>query len=152
MDANSGMKPGPFTRKTVKEWFIEDTIPREVDNTKVGITVDGATGGRWQEGCAGPKEVRGFLNLSKVESEFPSWGKYNRGWIARAARGVGVVGKEGSATGYFYEGWNPFGRTWGAPFAPKGLCKIPAPTPTPPPAPTPIPSGPPPSLEPTPAP
>ncbi len=152
VDANSGMKPGPFTRKTVKEWFIEDTVPREVDNTKVGVTVDGATGGRWQEGCAGPKQVRGFLNLSKVESEFPSWGKYNRGWISRAARGVGVVGKEGSATGYFYEGWNPFGRTWGAPFAPKGLCKIPAPTPTPPPAPTPIPSGPPPSLEPTPAP
>jgi membrane peptidoglycan carboxypeptidase len=147
VDAFSGMKPGPFTTKTVKEWFIEDTVPHEVDNTKVGIQVDKATGGRWQEGCAGPKIVRGYLNLSRVETEFPSWGKYNRGWISRAARG-------GRGTTYFYENgvWNPFGRSWGAPFAPTKVCTIPVATPTPAPTDTPLPTEPLPSTEPTPAP
>jgi hypothetical protein len=134
VDVNSGMKPGPFTTKTVKEWFIEDAVPTEVDNTKVGIQVDAATGNLWQEGCVGPPEVKGFLNLGAVESEFASWGPFNRGWLARAATGSGVAGgPERTRTTYFYETgvWNPFGRTWGAPFAPTELCEIPAPTPDP---------------------
>jgi peptidoglycan glycosyltransferase len=155
VDAFSGMKPGPFTKKTVKEWFIEDTVPREVDSTKVGIEVDKATGDLWKEGCAGPMVVRGFLDLSRVESEFPAWAKYNRGWITRAARGSGVSGgPERTRTTYFYETgvWNPFGRTWGAPFPPKDTCEIPEPSPTPPPSESPLPSDVPPSLEPTPTP
>ena len=142
VDANTGMKPGPFTKKTVKEWFIEDTVPTEVDNTKRGIEVDAATGDLWQEGCAGPKEVRGFLNLGGVESEFPAWKKYNNGWLARAARGSGVSGgPERTKTSYFYEyyGWTPFGKTWGAPFPPKKTCEIPAPSPTPIPSESPLP-------------
>jgi membrane peptidoglycan carboxypeptidase len=134
VDAFSGMKPGPFTSKTVKEWFIEDTVPREVDNTKVGIEIDSATGNLWQEGCAGPMEVQGFLNLAGVESEFPAWGKHNRNWISRAARGSGVSGgPEKTRTTYFYETgvWTPFGGTWGAPFAPADTCEIPEPTPLP---------------------
>jgi len=134
VDAFSGMKPGPFTTKTVKEWFIEDTVPRQVDNTKVGIEIDSATGDLWQEGCAGPMEVQGFLNLANVESEFPAWGTFNRGWLARAARGSGVSGgPEKTRTTYFYESgvWNPFGSTWGAPFAPGSTCEIPEPTPLP---------------------
>ncbi len=147
VDAFSGMKPGPFTTKTVKEWFIEDTVPRQVDNTKVGVEVDKATGGRWRDGCAGPRVVKGFLNLSRVESEFSAWGRYNRGWIARAARG-------GRGTTYFYESgvWNPFGRTYGAPFAPSKVCTIPVATPTPPPTGSPVPTEPVPSIEPTPIP
>jgi hypothetical protein len=118
----------------VKEWFIEGTVPTEVDNTKVGIEIDTATGNLWQEGCVGPKEVTGFLNLGGAESEFSSWGKYNRDWLARAERGSGVAGgPERTRTSYFYETgvWNPFGKTWGAPFAPTELCEIPLPTPEP---------------------
>ncbi len=131
VDAFSGLKPGPFTTRTVKDWFIEDAVPTEVDNTKVGIEIDAATGKLWQEGCVGPKEVTGFLNLGGVESEFASWGEFNRGWLARAAHGSGVAGgPERTRTTYFYESgvWNPFGSTWGAPFAPTELCEIPAPT------------------------
>jgi membrane peptidoglycan carboxypeptidase len=133
VDANSGMLPGPFTTQTVKEWFIEDAVPTEIDNTKVGVEVDAATGNLWQEGCVGPKEVRGFLNLGAVESEFPSWGTFNNDWLARAAQGSGVAGgPEKTRTTYFYETgvWNPYGETWGAPFAPTELCEIAAPTPS----------------------
>ncbi len=155
VDAFSGMKPGPFTTKTVKEWFIEDTVPRQVDNTKVGVAIDAATGDLWQAGCAGPKVIRGVLDLSNVETEFPAWGKFNRGWVARAARGAGVPGGPmRTRTSYFYETgvWTPFGRTWGAGFRPTKLCAIPVATPTPPPSGNPFPSGPPASLPPPPAP
>ncbi len=134
VDAYSGMKPGPFTTRTVKEWFIEDTVPREVDTTKVGVDIDEASGLLWQDGCVGPKVVKGFLDLSAVESEFPSWGKYNRGWITRAQRGSGVTGgPERTRTSYFYETgvWTPFGATWGADFAPTELCPIAQPSPSP---------------------
>jgi membrane peptidoglycan carboxypeptidase len=134
VDAFSGMKPGPFTTRTVKEWFIEDTVPREIDNTKVPLEIDSATGKLWQEGCAGPMEVQGFLDLSRVESEFSAWGRYNRGWVVRATRGSGVAGgPERTRTTYFYQsgGWTPFGGTWGAPFAPTEVCEIPEPTPLP---------------------
>ncbi len=133
VDAYSGMKPGPFTTRTVKELFIEDAVPTQVDSTKFGVEVDSATGKLWQEGCVGPKEVKGFLNLGNVESEFPSWGPANRNWLARAAQGSGVAGgPERTRTTYFYETgvWNPFGRTWGAPFAPTEMCEIPAPSPS----------------------
>jgi membrane peptidoglycan carboxypeptidase len=157
VDAFSGMRPGPFTTATVKEWFIEDAVPTEVDNTKVGIEVDAATGNLWQEGCVGPKEVTGALSLDGVESAFTSWGKYNRGWIARAQRGSGVAGgPERTRTTYFYETgvWNPYGSSWGAPFAPTELCEIPAPTPDPFPFGTPGPGDPflPPGETPTPDP
>ena len=134
VDAFSGMRPGPFTTRSVKEWFIEGTVPTQVDNTKYGVEIDTATGNLWQEGCTGPKEVQGFLNLSGAESEFPAWGKFNRGWLARAAKGSGYAGgPEKTRTTYFYESgvWNPFGKTWGAPFAPTELCEIPLPTPEP---------------------
>ncbi len=135
VDAYSGMLPGPFTTRKVNEWFIQDSVPRQVDNTKVGIEVDKATGDLWQDGCTGPKVVQGYLNLSNVESEFPGWAKYNQSWISRAARG-------GRGTTYFYENgaWNPYGRTWGAPFAPTKTCTIPQPTPSPVPSGSPGPS------------
>ena len=131
VDAFSGMKPGPYTTKTVKEWFIEDAVPTEVDTTKIGVAVDTATGKLWQEGCAGPQELMGVLNLGGIETEFPSWGEFNSGWLARAAKGPGVAGgPEKTKTTYFYETgvWNPFGQTWGAPFPPTETCEIPTPT------------------------
>ncbi|HSW42019.1 MAG TPA: penicillin-binding transpeptidase domain-containing protein, partial [Patescibacteria group bacterium] len=134
VDAFSGMLPGPFTTATVEEWFIYDAVPTEVDNTKTGIEVDTATGNLWQEGCVGPMEVTGFLALANAESEFVSWGEFNREWLARAERGPGVAGgPERTRTSYFYQtgGWTPFGSTWGAPFAPTELCEIPLPSPEP---------------------
>ena len=139
VDAFSGMRPGPFTTRSVKEWFIEGTVPNQVDNTKIGVEIDAATGKLWQEGCVGPKEVTAALNLGGVESEFSSWAKYNQGWLARAEKGSGVTGgPERTRTTYFYESgvWNPFGKTWGAPFAPTELCEIPVATPEPFPTPS----------------
>src|SRR5439155_6706320 len=92
VDAYSGMKPGPFSRRTVNELFLDGTVPNDVDNTKVATAIDRATGKIWNEGCTGPKVTKGFLDLSKVETGYPSWRPYNRNWIARAARGTGVRG------------------------------------------------------------
>jgi membrane peptidoglycan carboxypeptidase len=136
IDAYSGMLPGPFTTKTVSEWFIAGTAPTQVDDTKVPVQIDAATGDLWQEGCAGPVETQGFLDLSNVESSMPaSWKSYTDGWIARAKKGAGAVGgPRRTATQYFYGGYPafyPFGRTWGAPFAPTAMCTPPAPSPSP---------------------
>ena len=142
VDANSGMLPGPYTNRTVKEWFINGTVPKQLDDTKVGVAIDSATGLLWQAGCLGPQVTRGFLTFSNVEPGHPTWAPYTRGWVARARRGVGVRGgPKNTATAYFHFGSvYPFGATWGAPFAPTKLCPIggppPSPTPTnsPPPA------------------
>lgn len=155
VDAYSGMKPGPFTTRTVSELFIKGTAPTDVDNTKVGIDIDAATGDLWAPGCTGPQVTRGFLDLSNVEPNFPSWARYNRSWFARAH------GRARSSSGtrptYFYQsGFTPFGATWGAPFPPRATCTPPAPSPSPivscdplglvcatiPPSPTPTPSNP----------
>jgi penicillin-binding protein 1A len=150
VDAYSGMKPGPFSRRTVSELFIEGTVPTDVDNTKTGMAIDQATGKLWNEGCTGPKVTKGFLDLSKVEPGFPQWRSYTRGWIARAARGSGVRGgPKRTPTAYFgFGSFLPYGATWGAPFPPKGTCE---PQPSPSPSPSPGESVPP-SIGPTPTP
>ncbi len=142
VDAFTGMKPGPFSARTVKEWFIAGTVPTQVDTTKVGIAVDSVSGGLWREGCEGPMEVRGFLDFSNVEADYPKWRPFTDGWIARARRGSGVPGgPEKTRTTYFYEtgpfGWLPNGSTWGAPFAPGKTCDLFVPSPEPSPEPFP---------------
>jgi len=143
VDANSGMLPGPFTDRTIKEWFIDGTAPTQVDDTKVGVAIDSATGLLWQAGCLGPEVTKGFLDFSSVEPGHPTWGPFTRGWVARARRGVGIRGgPKNTATAYFHFGHvYPFGATWGAPFAPGAKCPIGGPPPSPPP------SGSPPPLE-----
>jgi len=143
VDAFSGMKPGPFSDKTVKEWFIDGTVPTQVDTTKVGIAVDSVSGKLWQDGCEGPMEVRGFLDLSGVEADYPQWRTYTDGWIARAQKGPGVAGgPEKTRTTHFYESgvWNPYGSTWGAPFPPTETCDLFVPSPEPSPSLEPVPS------------
>jgi peptidoglycan glycosyltransferase len=134
VDAFSGMKPGPFTRKTVKELFIKGTQPTETDDLRRVVEIDAATGDLWQDGCAGPKRTVGVLDFSNVEENFPTWQKYDRAWAKRAARGAGVSGgPERTRTSYFYSNsFAPYGRSWGGSFAPTKLCKPPAPTPSPP--------------------
>ena len=161
VDAFTGLKPGPFTTKTVQELFIKGTVPTQKETSRVALQIDSATGLLWQDGCAGPEVTKGFFDLGEVDAGFPDWQKADRNWAARAARGVGVRGgPKGTHTAYFYgTGFFPFGRTWGAPFAPKDLCPIAPVTPPPcdplllPPDATPCPTfPPPPSGQPTPTP
>ncbi len=151
VDAFSGQLPGPFTTRTVTELFIQGTVPTQRDNMHVVLDIDSATGLLWQDTCTGPKVTKGFVDFRNVEPNFPGWGRYNRGWAARAAKGPYVRGgPEGTRTVYFYNGaFRPFGASWGGPFAPTKKCEPLPPTPppcdpffgppcvTPPPGPTP---------------
>jgi penicillin-binding protein 1A len=133
VDAFTGLKPGPFTKKTVKELFLPHTVPTDRETIRVSLTVDDASGLLWRDGCVGPKVQRGFFDLREVESNYPAWQKANRNWAARAARGPGRRGgPENTATAYFYNNqFHPYGRSWGAPFAPRTKCPL-APPPEPP--------------------
>jgi membrane peptidoglycan carboxypeptidase len=131
VDAFTGLKPGPFSTKTVEELFLPGTVPTQKETTRTALAIDSASGLLWQDGCAGPKVTRGFFNLSEVEANFPAWQKANVAWGARAAKGSGVRGgPKSTATSYFYlNSFAPFGRTWGAPFAPRTLCPLYTPPP-----------------------
>ena len=124
VDAFTGLRPGPFTRKTVREYFIPGTVPTQKETLRSAASIDASTGLLWQDGCQGPRVTKGFFNLDEVEANFPNWVKANKSWAARAARGSGVRGgPKGTRTAYFYNGaFTPFGRTWGAPFMPGKLC------------------------------
>ncbi|MCI0584295.1 MAG: transglycosylase domain-containing protein [Chloroflexi bacterium] len=124
VDAFSGLLPGPYTVKTVKELFIEGTVPTRADDLHIELDIDEATGLLWQDGCTGPMVKEGFLDFSKVEPRFPAWQQYTQEWAARAARGAGVSGgPEKTATIYFYNNsFAPFGKTWGGVFAPTEVC------------------------------
>ncbi len=125
VDAFSGLKPGPFSSKLVTEWFIANTVPTQVDDTKTAVEIDSATGDLWQDGCTGPKVTKGVMNLSKVESGFPAWRPYTANWAARAARGIGTVGgpERTRVTVFYNTAFAPFGRTWGTGFAPSATCE-----------------------------
>jgi membrane peptidoglycan carboxypeptidase len=131
VDAFTGLRPGPFTRKTVKELFIPGTEPKKKETIRIALKIDKASGLLWREGCVGPPVTRGFFNLREVESNFPSWQKANRSWAARAAKRS--RGPKGTRPTYFYNNsFAPFGRSWGAPFPPSKDCPIgPPPTPEP---------------------
>jgi hypothetical protein len=75
--------------------------------------------------------TRAFVDLSRFESSNKRWQKADIAWQARAARGPGVAGgPKGTRTAYFYGGgFFPFGRSWGASFAPSGRCTLAPPMP-----------------------
>jgi membrane peptidoglycan carboxypeptidase len=131
VDAISGMKPGPFTTRTVKEIFIKGTQPTETDDLRRTVDIDTATGDLWAEGCAGPMKTVGALDFSSVETQYGAWAKADRAWAKRAAGGAGRAGgPKGTRTSYFYgSGFYPFGRSWGGIFAPTKVCEPPAPPP-----------------------
>jgi membrane peptidoglycan carboxypeptidase len=160
VDANSGMLPGPYTTQTVREVFIDGSVPTQVDTSKVSVDVDTVTNTLWTYDCPGTKDTKGFLDLSQLDANNSTWQKFDQMWITRAKQGVGVKGgPNNGATMYFYETgfWTPFGKTWGAPFAPTTYCTqntgTPPPTPsaTPTPVPTPT-ASPTPDITPTPKP
>jgi membrane peptidoglycan carboxypeptidase len=139
IDAFTGAKPGPYTKKKVDELFIKDTAPTEPDDMHRSVAIDSATGLLWQDGCVGPRITIGALDFSHVEANYPTWAKYDRGWAKRAARGAGVAGgPERTHTAFFYGGGDvgippfyPFGRSWGGAFAPSQLCPVGLPPPEP---------------------
>ena len=126
VDAITGLKPGPFTTRTVKELFIDGTEPTQSDDLRRTVDIDAASGLLWQDGCVGPRKTVGALDFSQVEAAFPRWQKADNAWVRRAAKGPGVGGGlKGTATQYFYgDGFYPFGRTWGGIFAPSGTCPL----------------------------
>jgi len=134
VDAITGLRPGPFSSRTVRELFIKGTEPTQADDLRRTVDIDAASGLLWQDGCVGPMKTVGALDFSQVEAAWPAWQKADNGWTKRAARGPGVAGgPKGTRTAYFYgTGFYPFGRTWGGIFAPSQLCPL-APPPTPPP-------------------
>jgi peptidoglycan glycosyltransferase len=132
VDAFSGLRPGPYTTRTVTELFVEGTVPKSQDDLHVELAIDATTGLLWQDGCVGPMEMGGFVDFSLAEPAFPQWKPFTLGWAERAARGTGVRGgPEGTRTTYFYNGaFAPLGRSWGGAFAPTEICPL-APTPEP---------------------
>jgi penicillin-binding protein 1A len=131
VDAFTGYLPGPWTTKTVDEIFIKGTEPTDTDDFHRSVTIDQASGLRWQDGCVGPKVTVGALDLSRVDADHPTWQRFDNAWAKRAARGSGVGGgPKGTHTAFFYgSGFYPFGASWGGRFAPSGLCPL-APPPT----------------------
>jgi membrane peptidoglycan carboxypeptidase len=173
VDAWSGMRPTQWSTETVREIFLDGTVPGE-DTTKRGLEVlvlpadplDPEAEPQmflWDPACGGVPETRGFLVLDDVERDHPEWRAAIDDWIARAKQGTNVRGGPHpdlkTRTSYFLNrGYTPYGRSWGAPFPPEQSCLIaPSPSPSeslsPSPSETPSPSPsetPTPTIEPTP--
>jgi peptidoglycan glycosyltransferase len=139
VDAFTGFKPSPWSRRQVKEWYIEGTVPGD-DPWIVGVDVVTGPDGkdyRWKDGCEGDPTTKGYLVLSKAEQDRESWNEANKGWIARARRGINVAGgpdpDRPTRTMYFYQpSFWPYGASWGAPFPPAATCdKAPEASPSP---------------------
>jgi membrane peptidoglycan carboxypeptidase len=133
IDAWSGGAPGPWTRDTRSEWFIDGTQPGGANQ------VDPA-GVLYRQMCN-----RWFVDITKVEpSAPPRWQEADLGWMERARQGTGRRGEDGGVTAHL------FGRAdWGGFIAPIDCASAPQPTPQPTPHPT---GGPGPTLPPGPTP
>jgi hypothetical protein len=121
IDKWSGGRPGPWTRDTVRELFIDGTQPgakHAIDPP--GLLYDVACGG-WR------------VDPLKAELGPTAWDVDVASWMARARRGPGVTGRFDSRTAYF---WNE--HSWGGTI--DGPCAKPKPKPKPT---EPTPSGPP---------
>jgi hypothetical protein len=139
VDAWSGGKPTQFTTQTVREVFIEGTVPGD-DTTKVGLQVipnplDPEKYLLWVEGCAGVPETKGFMALEGDEPGHPDWQAANLEWISRAKQAPGTKGgpdpETKTETSYIFTNrTTPYGKSWGAPFAPTESC-VGAPSPSP---------------------
>jgi hypothetical protein len=106
IDAWTGGAPGPWTRDTVKEWFISGTQP----GTRGAIDPPGLlytlSCGSWR------------VDPLKAELGPASWDIADAGWLARARRGVGITGPYDTKTAWF---WSRTG--WGGPLL--GSCAPP---------------------------
>jgi hypothetical protein len=140
VDAWSGGRPTQYTTQTVREVFIEGTVPGD-DTTKVALQVVPnplvpETYVLWVAGCPAVPETKGFLALEGVEPGHPDWQAANLDWIARAKQGPGTKGGpspvQKTETSYIFTNRiTPYGKSWGAPFAPTDTClALPSPSPS----------------------
>ncbi len=147
VDAWSGGKPTQFTTQTYHEVFISGTVPGD-DTTKVGMQVVPDANGNdvlWVDGCAGTPETKGFLDLGNVDAGRADWQAADAGWISRAQQGPGVAGGPDplipTKTSFIFNSRStPYGKSWGAPFAPTTTCEQAPPSPSPSPSLEPSPS------------
>ncbi len=116
IDAWTGGTPGPWTRATRTEYFIEGTQPggaNQVDPN--GLLYSNECGG-W------------YVDLLKAEAgKNQRWLDADASWMDRARHGINRRGAAGSYTAYL------FGQhDWGGPIAPVNCSQVPPPA-TPPP-------------------
>jgi peptidoglycan glycosyltransferase len=108
IDAWSGGRPGPWTRATIKEWFIKGTEP----GRRKAVDPDGLL---YRRMCGGWR-----VDPVKAELGPSAWKADVADWLRRAHRGRGVLGPLESRTAVFWgERW------WGGPLA--GSCPAPRP-------------------------
>jgi peptidoglycan glycosyltransferase len=121
IDLWSGGAPGPWTRETRVEYFIEGTQPGGNGQVDPNGLLYRQMCGSW------------YVDLTKVEADQPErWLEADTDWMERARRGTGRRGPNGSTTAHL------FGRDdWGGFIAP--IDCLSAPTPTPPPIGEPLP-------------
>jgi membrane peptidoglycan carboxypeptidase len=102
-DRWSGGRPGPWTRATIREWFIDGTEP----GAKKAIDEPGLL---YSRGC-------GTWQVDPVQAELgpKSWDDDVEDWLRRARRGTGIRGEYDSKTAY----WSG-SSSWGGPLA--GPC------------------------------
>ena len=112
IDAWTGGRPGPWTRDTVNEWFIDGTQP----GRRGAVDEDGLL---YRAMCGGWR-----VDPVKAELGPRAWRADVQDWLARARRGTGVGGRHDSRTAYF---WGE--SSWGGPLA--GACYRPKPKPRP---------------------
>jgi hypothetical protein len=102
IDAWTGGRPGPWTRQTSSELFISGTEPgAEGAVDPAGLLYAQACGG-WR------------VDPLKAELGPTTWDPDVSNWTARARRGVGVVGPDGTRTAYFWGASTWGGRIIGA--------------------------------------
>ena len=92
-DRWSGGEPGPWTRDTVREWFIKGTQP-DARNA-----VDEA-GLLYSRGCAG-----WMVDPVKAELGPERWDDDVAAWVRRARQGVGTRGPLGSTIAKWHGSW-----------------------------------------------
>jgi membrane peptidoglycan carboxypeptidase len=106
IDAWSGGRPGPWTRDTVTEFFIEGTQPGSAGAIDENGLLYARSCGRWA------------VHPLKAELGPADWDDDVADWMRRARRGPGVMGEHDSRTAYF---WGE--RSWGGRIA--GPCPAP---------------------------
>ena len=92
-DRWSGGQPGPWTRATVREWFIKGTQPGARD----AIDPDGLL---YSRGCGG-----WMVDPVKAELGPERWDDDVAAWVRRARNGVGTRGPLGSTIAKWHGSW-----------------------------------------------
>jgi membrane peptidoglycan carboxypeptidase len=129
VDVFTGFRPSEWSRGQLTEYFLPGTAPG-ADPYVRGVEVIRGSDDRWyrwSDGCEGSPATRGYLVLDDAEADHRSWNEAVDGWIRRARRGPGVGANVSRAkttyTAYFFEPYyQPYGQSWGGPFAPNRDC------------------------------